>query len=109
MVIESLLKMMKNAFYLISKALFVLKTCLVIWENGLEGKQMLISNFVMSQAGKQMITIHILLHILPNISRSKSNQKLKFGQLIEYEVSIIFLQKSCRKRGRGSSSRPLVF
>ena len=36
-----------------------------------------------SQAGQQVITIHML----PNISRSKGNQATKFGQLIEYNVS----------------------
>ena len=32
-----------------------------------------------SQQGKQTIAIHIL----PNISRTKANQTMKFGQLIE--------------------------
>ena len=27
------------------------------------------------------------MHILPNISRNKSNQTMKFGQLIEYIIS----------------------
>ena len=40
-----------------------------------------------SQPGKQTIAIHIL----PNISRSKDNQKIKFGQLIEYNMRNIFL------------------
>ena len=31
-----------------------------------------------SQAGQQIITIHIL----PNISRTEGNQTMKFGQLI---------------------------
>ena len=34
------------------------------------------------QPGKQTIAIHIL----PNISRSKGNQKIKFGQLIKYNM-----------------------
>ena len=34
---------------------------------------------MMSQTGQQIITVHIL----PNMSRSKSNQAIKFGQLIE--------------------------
>ena len=34
-----------------------------------------------SQPGKQTITIHIL----PNISGSKANQTIKFGQLIEHK------------------------
>ena len=42
-----------------------------------------------SQADKQIITIHIL----PNISRSKDNQTVKFGQLIEYNMGNIFLEK----------------
>ena len=29
------------------------------------------------------------IHILPNISRSKSNQTKKFGQLIEYNINIL--------------------
>ena len=37
---------------------------------------------MMSQPGKQAIVIHIL----PNISRSEGNQNLKFGQLKEYYI-----------------------
>ena len=36
-----------------------------------------------------------MIHILPNISQSKGNQTMKFGQLIEYNKRNIFLQKSC--------------
>ena len=61
------------------------------------------STFMTSQPGLQTITIHIL----PNISRSKSNQIMKFGQLIEYNKIIFFLQKSCRKWGRETSFRLL--
>ena len=43
-----------------------------------------------SQSGKQAIAIHIL----PNISRNKANQKMKFSQLIEYYLRNIFLEKS---------------
>ena len=32
--------------------------------------------------------------MLPNISRSKGNQTIKFGQLIEYNMRNIFLEKS---------------
>ena len=46
-----------------------------------------------SQPGLQAITIHIL----PNISQSRGNQIMKFGQLIEYNKRDIFLQKLCRK------------
>ena len=58
-----------------------------------------------SQPGLQTIAIHIL----PNISQSKGNQTMKFGQLIEYNKRNIFLQKLCRKWGRETSSRPLYF
>ena len=53
-----------------------------------------------SQTGQQVITIHILT----NISRSKDNQTIKFGQLIKYSVKNIFLQISLRKWGRDASS-----
>ena len=42
-----------------------------------------------SHPGLQTITIHIL----PKISQSKGNQTMKFGQLIEYNKRVIFLQK----------------
>ena len=42
----------------------------------------------MSQPRKQIIGIHIL----PNISASKGNQLMKFGQLIEYNMRNIFLE-----------------
>ena len=46
-----------------------------------------------SQPGLQTIAIHIL----PNISRSKSNQTMKLGQLIEYNKRNILIQELCRK------------
>ena len=45
---------------------------------------------MMSKPGKQTITIHILV----DFSRSKCNQTIKFGQLIEYNMRNIFLAKS---------------
>ena len=48
----------------------------------------LILKFGTSENGKQIITIHIL----PSISRSKENQIMKFGQLMEYIMRNIFLQ-----------------
>ena len=45
--------------------------------------------------------------LLPDISRG--NQIMNFGQLIEYNVRNIFLQKSCRKWERETSSRALFF
>ena len=46
-----------------------------------------------SQPGSQRIAIHVL----PDISQSKGNQTMKFGQLIEYSKRNIFLQKLRRK------------
>ena len=40
-------------------------------------------------------------------SRRKGNQPIKFGQLIEYKVKDIFSQKSSRKQGSETCSRPL--
>ena len=48
-----------------------------------------------SEPGKQAIAIHIL----PNISRIKGNQTLIFGQLIEYNMRNIFLEKAYTKYG----------
>ena len=33
------------------------------------------------------------MHLLPDISRSKDNQAMKFSQLIEYNMSNIFVEK----------------
>ena len=46
-----------------------------------------------SQPGKQKIA----MHILPNISRGKGNQTMKFGQLIEYNMRNMFLRKPYTK------------
>ena len=65
-------------------------------------KTRLISNFLMSQH----IYYNVTIHILSNISQSKGNQTLKFGQIIEYSDRNIFLQILWRKRGRETRSRP---
>ena len=39
----------------------------------------------------------IAKHILPNISRSKSNQTMRFGQFIEDNMRNTFLEKSFTK------------
>ena len=51
----------------------------------------LIPKFMMSHTGQQIITIRTL----PNISRSKGNQAMKLGQLMEYNVRDICFQRSC--------------
>ena len=55
-----------------------------------------------SQPGWQTIAIHLL----PNISRSKDNQTMKFGQLIEYNMRNIFVEKSYTRCGGETISRP---
>ena len=80
---------MKNVFYFMLKALSVLKIfTFLFWLFGYEEKHLvkkvkilsnfIISKFIMSQTGQKIITIHIL----PNISKSKDNQTMKFVQLI---------------------------
>ena len=54
-------------------------------KNDLIRKKRLISKFMASQSGQQ-------IHILPIISKSKGNQTMKFGQLIEYYKRNIFLK-----------------
>ena len=56
-----------------------------------------------SQSGYQRIVIHIL----SNISRSEDNQRMKFGQLIEYNMRNVFLQKSYTKCGGGTNPTKL--
>ena len=48
----------------------------------------------------------IVMHILANILESKSNQIMKLGQLIEYNIRNIFLEKSYTKCGGETSPRP---
>ena len=55
-----------------------------------------------SQPGKKTIA----MQILPNVSRSKDNQKMKFGQLIQYNMRNIFLEKSYTKFGGETIRRP---
>ena len=57
---------------------------------------------MMSQPGKGKIAIHIL----PNISRSEGNQTMVFGQLTEYNLINIFLEKSYAKFGGETIPRP---
>ena len=60
---------------------------LVMYRNGLIKKIRLISNSMASQTGSETI----VMHILPNISRSKGNQTVKFSQLIECNMRNVFL------------------
>ena len=56
-------------------------------------KLRLVSKIVTSKTQQQIISIHIL----PNILRSKGYQAIKFNQLIEYNMKVIFLEKPCSK------------
>ena len=60
-------------------------------EKRLDKKLWLISKFMTPQTGQQIIKIHIL----SNISRSKGNRAIKYGQLIKFSQRNIFLQMSC--------------
>ena len=45
-------------------------------------------------------------HILPNISKSKGNLTIKFGQLKEYSMTNIFLENFFAKCGEETIPRP---
>ena len=89
---ESLLKNMKTAIYFMLKArLFIryLNFCidfLARLENGWIRKLRLVSRFMTSHTGQQIITIHIL----PTISGSKSNQAMKCGMLKKRSQKVFF-------------------
>ena len=55
-----------------------------------------------SQAGHQVITIHILF----TISRSKDSQTMKFGQLLENKIKYIVFEKSYTKCCGEACPRP---
>ena len=57
-----------------------------------------------SQPGLQIIAIHIL----PNNSRSKDNQTMKFGQLIDYNIRNILVEKPYTKCGGEIIPRPFL-
>ena len=46
------------------------------------------------------------MHMLTNISRDKGNQAMKYGQLMEYNMRNIFLEKSFTKSGGDTIPRP---
>ena len=72
-------------------------------KNGLIRKVKSTSKFITPQPGLQTIAVHIL----PNISQSKGNRTVNFGQLTEYNKRKIFLQKLCGKWDKETSSRSL--
>ena len=74
---------------------------LVMYQNGLIIKIRLISSFMTSQPGYKTIVIHIL----PNISRSIGNQTMNFCQSIECSMRNIFLETPYGKCGGETSPR----
>ena len=74
-----------------------------MYKNGLIRKIRSILKFLTSQPGHQTVAIHIL----PNISRSKGNQAMKFGHLIECNMRNIFVEKSYAKCAEETIPRPL--
>ena len=91
--IESPSKIMKHTFYFILKAPFVLGIfTFLFWfcgyvEKELDKKTMV--NFKIYDVTDW--TKVIIIHILPNISRSKREEEMKFNQLIKYSVRNIYL------------------
>ena len=106
---ESLLKLVKNAFYFNWKAFSVLKMFqFLCWLLSSYRKNNLIRNVrLISIFWRHRLCNKELQYTFSNISRSKGNQKMKFSQLIKYNVTNIFLRKSCRKLGSETSSRPI--
>ena len=100
--------MMKNAFYFILQTLFVpaiftfLPGLFGYIEKRLDKKAMLFSKFIMPWTVQLRITIHISL----NISKSKGKQIMKFGQVIEYNMINIFLEKSYTECAGEACPRP---
>ena len=76
---------------------------LLCWLFGVSKNVRLISKCMMSQPGKRTNAIHIL----PNLFRSKGNQTMKVGQLIENDTGNMFLEKSYTKCGGKTS--PIFF
>ena len=91
---ENPVKIMKNAFCFNLKALLVFKvfnffilTFVAMQKSDLIRKLKLISKVITSQTGKQIITIYYL----PNTSKRKGINVMKFDRLIEYNMRNMFL------------------
>ena len=93
----SLFKMINNAFYFTLNALFVLKVFeFLSWlfshvEKRLDWKDEV--NFKIDD-----VTTWLTNNCNPHIARSKGNQAMKFGQLMEYNTRNNFLEKSYTKQ-----------
>ena len=72
-----------------------------MYQNSLVRKIRLILKFMTSRSSKKTI----IIHILSNILRNNSNKTMEVGQLIEYNMRNIFLEKSYTKFGGETSPR----
>ena len=92
--------MMKKDLYFMLKALFVLKIFIFLSRffgdvGRLPDKKAEVSFKVNDITVWETITIHVLV----NITKSKGNQAMKFGQLIKYSLRFFFLEESDAKCG----------
>ena len=51
---------------------------------------------------------HLKYTYCSSVARSKSNETIKYGQLLEYSVWNIYFSKSCREWDWETRSRPLL-
>ena len=103
---ENLLKVMKIAFYFTSEALFVFKIFKFFsWLFGHVAKRLDKKdkvNFKLYDVTAWLTKI--VIEILPRTSRSKGNQTMKFGELIECNMRNIFLERLYTKYGGESQT-----
>ena len=94
---------MKNAFYFMLKAHFVLEIFVLFFfsygEKRLDKKAKI--NFKIYGVNKRLHYIYFPI----SQAVKTTNQTIKFGQLIEYNMRNIFLEKSYTKCGGENSSR----
>ena len=100
------LKMIKNVFLSCEKPFFSNVFTFLSWLFGFVEKRL-------DKNSKLNFKIYYVTDWTTNnfntyISRSKGNQAMKIGQLVKYNVRNTFPQKSSRKWGRETSSRPLL-
>ena len=98
---ERPLQMLENSFFFVLKSLSVFKIFKFLsWlfrhvEKWLDWKYKF--NFLSYDVTKREAN-KCKTHIVQYLTK-KSNQKMKFGQLMEYNMRYIFLEKSCKKCG----------
>ena len=108
---ENTLKMKKNAFHFMFKALFVLEVFQILsWGFGHVQKWLdkkVKVNFKIYDVIDWQQVIAILM--MSSISRSKGSQAMKFGQLTEDNTKNILLQKSCKNEAGRLAPDLLLF